>query len=90
MKTNAPRTFTADAQVAFRQMLYHKVAMWDAASDLEDAINGEVDTGQLDYLASSFGPAAEVLRMPEALLLEYMQDWMADPEHATFSAKAEQ
>jgi len=84
MKTNEPRTFSVEAQVAFRQMLYHKVAMWDASGDLESLIPCEVDTGQLDYLATDFGPAEEVLTMSDEELLERMQDWMSDPEHARF------
>jgi hypothetical protein len=84
MTTNEPRTFTAEAQAAFRQMLYHKVAMWDASNDLEAALPCEVDTGQLDYLAFCFGPADEVLSMTAEELLETMQDWMSDPEHARF------
>jgi hypothetical protein len=43
-----------------------------------------VDTGQLDYLASGFGPADELLAMDDEALLEIMQDWMSDPEHARF------
>ena len=84
MKTNEPRTFSVEAMAAFRQMLYHKVAMWDASSALESALPCEVDTGQLDYLASSFGPADEVFAMSAKDLLEIMQDWMSDPEHARF------
>jgi|688.fasta_scaffold564071_2 hypothetical protein len=84
MKTNEPRTFSAEAQRAFRQMLYHKVAMWDAGGDLEKLLTCEVDTGQLDYLASGFGPADELLAMDDEALLEIMQDWMSDPEHARF------
>ncbi len=78
------REFSAEARQAFRQMLYHKVAMWDASGDLESALTCEVDTGQLDYLAADFGPADEVLAMSDEELLERMQDWMADPDHATF------
>ena len=84
MTTNKTRTFSADAQAAFRQMLYHKVAMWDASSDLEAAISCEVDTGRLDNLAVDFGPAEEVLTMDADDLLERMEDWMSDPDHARF------
>ena len=89
MPTNKPRSFSAEAQAAFRQMLYHKVAMWDAASDLEAAISGEVDTAQLDHLAADFGPAEEVLAMDDAELLERMEDWMSDTEHARYEEEEE-
>lgn len=84
MTADESRTFSADAMLAFRKMLYHKVAMWDASSDLEAAATCEVDTGQLDYLASSFGPADEIIHMNDSDLLMTMQEWMSDPEHATF------
>jgi hypothetical protein len=35
-------------------------------------------------LASSFGPADEILHMDDADLLQTMQDWMSDPDNATF------
>jgi hypothetical protein len=78
------REFSVQAQQAFRQMLYHKVAMWDASGDLESALKCEVDTGQLDYLAADFGPADEVLAMSDDDILERMQDWMADSDHARY------
>jgi hypothetical protein len=84
MTADEARTFSAEAMLAFRKMLYHKVAMWDASSDLESAALCEVDTGQLDYLASSFGPADEILHMDDTDLLQTMQDWMSDEDNATF------
>jgi len=89
MADNKAYTFSAEAMLAFRKMLYHKVAMWDASSDLESAALCEVDTGQLDYLASSFGPADEILHMDDADLLQTMQDWMSDPDNATFYEEGE-
>jgi len=77
-------TFSDAALQAFRRMMYHKVAMWDAAFNLEAAINGEVDTGQLDSLAAGFGSTADVLYMPRKDLLNVMTEWMSDPDHATF------
>ncbi len=79
--------FSAEAQQAFRMMLYHKIAMWDAAGDLESVATCEVDTGQLDHLAAGFGPAREVLAMSDEELLETMQDWMSDEDHAQFYEK---
>jgi hypothetical protein len=84
MPQEKQREFSAEAQQAFRQMLYHKVAMWDASGDLESLLSCEVDTGQLDYLATNFGPADEVLAMSDDDLLATMQDWMSDPDHADF------
>lgn len=84
MSSETKREFSPEAQAAFRQMLYHKLAMWDASSDLENLLGCEVDTGMLDSLASEFGPADDALGLPDPELLETMQDWMSDPDHATF------
>jgi len=84
MGQETPREFSLEAQKAFRQMLYHKVAMWDAAGDLESALTCEVDTGEMDDLAVRFGPADEVIEMSDDELLETMRDWMSDPKHADF------
>ena len=89
MSSATKREFSPEAQAVFRQMLYHKVAMWDAAFELEELLSCEVDTQQLDYLASDFGPAGDVLAMADPDLLATMQEWMSDPEHATFSEEDE-
>jgi hypothetical protein len=84
MPQEKQREFSAQAQQAFRQMLYHKVAMWDASNDLEKLLPCEVDTGQMDNIAANIGPADEVLSMSDDELLATMQDWMSDPDHARF------
>ncbi len=84
MPQEKQREFSIEAQQAFRQMLYHKLAMWDASNDLEKLLPCEVDTCQLDNIAASFDAADEVLAMDDAALLETMQGWMSDEENARF------
>ncbi len=84
MRRKVPKQFSAEAKDAFRQMLYHKLYMWDEALRLERSLTCEVDTGALDYLASSFGEAREVLGMDDEALVEVMQDWLSDESHARF------
>ena len=54
---------------ALRQVVYHKLKMWDASRDAEKLVGGntEFDTGsdELDYLCASLNDADDALKLTE-------------------------
>lgn len=86
-KAAKTRRYSAESKAAFQKMLYHKLAMWDEALRLEQLLGAEFDTGDLDYLASFFGPADGVLALSPKKLTAIMRDWMS--KHCSFCNKEE-
>jgi len=70
------RTFriTDEALGAFQQMMFHKLQLWDRSSELEKAIGFDVDSSELDGLASCLGDPDTAFN----LTAEDLDDWLQD------------
>lgn len=56
-----------------RDVLYHKLSMWDAAHKAEKALQLDIDTAgdHFDYMCSGAGKAESAYTMPSADVLAF-------------------
>lgn len=69
--------FSKEARDAFRQMLHHKVAMWEAAHRFELASEWEIETETADFLATMYDSAGDLLKCDDIEISELLQAWAA-------------
>jgi hypothetical protein len=69
--------FSKDARDAFRQLLHHKVAMWEAAHRFEEASGWEIETETADFLVTMYDSAGDLLKCDDIEISELLRAWAA-------------
>ena len=66
--------YSEKALQALREMIFHKLRLWDAASRLEEELGVEVETGDRlsELIAAGFSDADEALRLSRTEASEYV------------------
>ena len=68
--------FSKEAMDAFRQMLHHKVAMWEAAHRFEVASDWEIETDTADFLVTMYDSACDLLKCDDVEISELLRAWV--------------
>jgi hypothetical protein len=68
--------FSKEARDAFRQMLHHKVAMWEAAHRFEMASGWEIETDTADFLVTMYDSAGDLLKCDDVEISELLRAWV--------------
>lgn len=64
---------TEEAIQALRQVIFHKLKMWDASLKAEEALGVDIDTSTPDGFAASINEAEDALSLSEQDLTEAFQ-----------------